>query len=116
MEVEWGKCEQAPSGWCYLRDASTIKCIGAVYVIFKASGKKSIIYVGQTFGLRARLQAHRRRFKAYGPTTNPLRVTWAFLDGQLLDGVERYLIDTLQPKEGSKGHPAASPIKVNLPW
>ena len=40
-------------------------------------------------------------------------VTWAIVPANQMDGIERYLADTLRPTVG-KQYPAVLPIPVNL--
>src|SRR5215471_11283363 len=66
--------------------------------------------------VKARLTAHRvdPAVGAYRPNGG-LWVTWAAVSQQALDGVERYLSETLRPLVGDR-FPEAAPIPVNLPW
>lgn len=92
-----------------------------VYVIYQPLsllGGHPYLYVGQGYGLGgvgARLTAHARdpRISQYRKR-GPIYVTWAVAPAFNLDGIERYLADTLQPLEGER-HPNAWPIPVNLP-
>ncbi len=80
-----------------------------VYVIWSGS---STVRVGQGI-IRDRLGKHRndRAITAY-PS---LLVTWAPVEKNYRDGVERYLANTLKPKVGD-AFPDTIPIAVNLPW
>lgn len=84
-----------------------------VYVILEIATGKAV-RVGQG-DINDRLGRHYNdpeiRIAAY---LNPLGVTWAHVDPRDVDGVERYLGDTLRPKVGSH-FPNAVPIEVNLP-
>lgn len=45
-----------------------------------------------------------------------LYLTWAGLDADQRDGVERFLYDLLKPQVYEGAAPAVPPIMVNLPW
>lgn len=86
--------------------------VSGVYVIWNQSWT---IRLGQG-DVASRLLEHREnhlitRHAAQGE----LWVTWAPVSALLQDGVERYLAERLQPKEGER-FPAAAAIPVNLPW
>lgn len=93
-----------------------------VYVIWKEQltlmdflshgSRKKAVRIGQG-DIKSRLKAHRRdeKIARHG---SPLYVTWAAVDTNSVNGVERYLADTLEPLEGST-FPTDDPIRVNLP-
>jgi hypothetical protein len=116
MQLTWNKCEG--NAWCNLINLNLghphFQGMEGVYVIWHAGANPATVYVGQG-SIAARLQAHRTEpaILAYGPYG--LFVTWARVDRQSRDGVERYLADRLTPRVGS-AHPHAIPIPVNLPW
>ena len=88
--------------------------MSGVYVIWHGGSNPSTVYVGQGF-IRDRLKAHRNKPEIQQYQSINLYVTWAAAPDNQLDGIERYLADSLQPKEGSS-HPNATPIPVNSPW
>ena len=81
-----------------------------VYVIYQighGTNPNVCVYVGQGV-IRDRLSRRRYELDEYYHT-GELVVTWAELDESLLDGVERYLADTLKPLEGER-HPDVDPF------
>ena len=72
------------------------------------------MYVGQGEVAR-RIKEHRSDPSITSHSrSGTLYITWAQVDASFRNGIERYLADTLQPKEGSH-HPNDLPIAVNLP-
>lgn len=66
--------------------------------------------------IASRLEAHQidQNILRYGADDDPLMATWAILDEQYIDGVERYLGERLTPLLGER-FPDVEPIEVNLP-
>lgn len=86
-----------------------------VYVIWHAGEPSRTVRVGQG-DIASRLNAHRRdqeisRYARFGE----LYVTWATVPESQMDGVERYLAETLAPQVGD-AFPDCLPIAVNGPW
>ncbi|MGD9872707.1 MAG: hypothetical protein AB7T27_00415 [Kiritimatiellia bacterium] len=85
-----------------------------VYVIWQTTVTTgNVVKVGQGV-IRDRLQSHREDPVIQKHNTGGLSVTWAKVDGRSVDGVERYLGDTLTPKVAHR-FPDVTPIAVNLP-
>lgn len=108
--VNWVKC--SGNVWCGLErlTLSTVKGSG-VYAIWAGN---TWVYVGQG-DVAARLQSHRSESAILEyRRSGELMVTWAVVPANQMDGIERYLADTLRPAVG-KQHPAVFPIPVNLP-
>ncbi len=112
MTLEWGKC--LPNGnWCSLKnlnlDHEVFNDLNGVYIIWAGT---ETIRVGSGI-IKNRLKEHRENpeIKAY---SNPM-VTWAKVNGNQMEGVEKYLADSLNPKIGER-FPDRTPIEVNLPW
>ena len=110
--LQWVKCKE--DNWCSF---STVKLDSVdtfgVYVIWKPGMEGgNVIRVGQG-DVKDRIVDHRNdpEIMAYEPE---LRVTWAAVDMLYVDGVERYLGNTLRPAVG-KHFPDVEPIPVNLP-
>lgn len=108
--VSWVQCTGGV--WCALErvDLRTVNGSG-VYVIWAGN---RWVYVGQG-DIASRVQAHKSNpvilaFRNIGQ----LMVTWAMVPASQMDGIERYLADTLAPAVGEQ-HPAVLPIPVNLP-
>lgn len=107
------------SRWCefQLLDASSLGEIRGVYIIWKAKvgSDYRAVYVGQG-DIADRLSVHQNRsdINAHQSGEYTLYVTCARVPEPQIDGVERYLADTLDPLIGEK-HPDVDPIRVNLP-
>ena len=96
-----------------LADLSQVDVVGVYVIWFRGQGH-NIVRVGQG-RIAQRLTEHRNDPQVLAfKNSGPLFVTWAELPAQYLDGVERYLADTLHPLIGDV-FPAALPIAVNLP-
>lgn len=116
MNVYWVRCQN--NTWCQLDTLNLnhnhFNNLRGVYIIWywDSQGKPKAVKVGQGF-IRERLAANRNdsQIQAY----KGLYVTWVSLPPHLLDGVERYLGNTLQPIVGYL-FPNVQPISVNLPW
>lgn len=120
MEVSWIKC--TGDSWCPLKivNLSGVTAFG-VYVIWYepiARGMirpaRQVVRLGQG-NIKERLEAHRNDpviTKHSGVAQ--LLVTWAEVDKNYVDGVEKYLADTLNPIEG-EAFPDCLPTIVNQP-
>jgi hypothetical protein len=103
---QWGLLE-----WVRLADVTDT----GVYVIWHEGNPARIVQIGSG-NIAERLLAHRRdteilAYKKFGA----LRVTWAAVPADLLEGVERFLADALAPRVGAAS-PDVRPVVVNLPW
>ena len=108
--VNWVMC--SGDVWCGLERLalSTVRGAG-VYAIWAGN---TWLYVGQG-DIASRLQSHRGDSTILAYRSNgELMVTWAVVPANQMDGIERYLADTLRPAVG-KLYPAVLPIPVNLP-
>lgn len=113
--VVWATCGD-DNHWCALE---TLKLplahdTSGVYIIWHEGSPPHTVDVGQG-DISDRLDEHQNdknilRHNKRGK----LRVTWTSVDKDSVDGVERYLADTLKPLEGRRW-PKVPPIKVNLP-
>lgn len=113
MNLNWGTCGNN-SSWCGF---FSVNLAGqyfdgkeGVYIIWQKEG--SVIRVGKGI-IRDRLTDHRndKEISLY----TDLFVTWAVVEPQRQNGVERYLADSLHPRVGDV-FPDVDPIEVNLPW
>ena len=114
MKVEWNKCKgDKENDWCSLLtvnlDHEHFNDLKGVYIIW--SGKQ-VVRVGSGV-IRDRLKEHRdnpeiKKFK-------DLQVTWAPVNANQMEGVEKYLADELNPAIGER-FPDRTPIEVNFPW
>jgi hypothetical protein len=116
MNVEWIKCG---TEWCPFQtvDLSKVQAVG-VYAIWHAANAMAgvparYVRIGQG-DVKERIAKHRSdpditRYAPFG-----LWVTWAAVPQGLLNGVENYLADKLDPLVGER-FPNVVPIQVNLP-
>jgi hypothetical protein len=116
QNLVWNRCEG--NLWCPLLTVNLqhphFQNLGGVYIIWHSGPTPWTVYVGQG-NIADRLAHHRSdqqilKYSAWG-----LFVTWASVPLPSRNGIERYLADQLQPREGV-AHPDATPIVVNLPW
>lgn len=112
LELYWKKCGD-DGHWCNLANLSLskLKDVG-VYIIWHTGDPGRVVRVGQG-NISERLAEHRTNPKItnYGE----LLVTWAIVDAQNRNGVEKYLADTWSPPVG-EAFPDVSPIAVNSPF
>ncbi len=120
--LKWTKCEG--DQWCTLSrvnlDHPHFKGLQGVYIIWHGGTGGTqpwTVYVGQG-AIAERLAEHRRnpeilKYSQHGG----LFVTWAQWHVLMpsLDGMEKFLADTLKPRVGSR-HPSVASVEVNLPW
>jgi len=112
LALKWGTCGD-DNHWCdFLKlnlTADLFKDMKGVYIIW--SGKQVVRLGSGT--IKDRIAAHRRdkEITAY----KNLRVTWAKVNANQMEGVEKYLADILDPAIGD-AFPERTPIPVNLPW
>ena len=114
-QLNWIKCDG--NTWCPLLTLnlahSHFNGLDGVYIIWHGGPTPRTVYVGQG-NIKDRLSAHRVDPQILKYSTFGLFTTWANVDTQSQDGVERYLADSLSPLEGTH-HPVALPIPVTLP-
>ena len=88
-----------------------------VYILWQQPNSYSkIIYAGQGW-IKHRFSTHRGdpRIVKYSRSGHPLYVAWAEVpDINLVDGIENYIHDSLNPLE-VRLSPRANPVLVNLP-
>ena len=121
-QLSWIKCDG--NTWCPLLTLnlahSHFNGLDGIYIIWHGGPAPQTVYVGQG-NIKDRLSAHRVDPRILKYSTSGLFTTWADVDTQSQDGVERYLADRLGPLEGAH-HPVAppiavvTPIPVTLPW
>jgi hypothetical protein len=111
LTVSWGTCGDN-NHWCdFIKlDLSSdyFKDLKGVYIIWNADG---VVRVGSGI-IKDRIAAHRedKEITAY----KDLVVTWAQVNANQMEGVEKFLADQYNPKIGER-FPDRTPIKVNLP-
>lgn len=111
LTVNWGTCGD-DSHWCsFLNlnlDTDYFKKLKGVYLIWSGD---TAVRVGSGI-IKDRILAHRedKEITAY----KNLKVTWAEVNANQMEGVEKYLADQYNPKVGER-FPDRTPITVNLP-
>jgi hypothetical protein len=112
MEVYWGKCGNN-SHWCSFKnlnlDSDGFKNKKGVYIIWSG---ETVVRVGCGI-IKDRIAYHRDNSEINQYPN--LKVTWAEVNENQMEGVEKYLSDVLTPVVGER-FPDRTPIKVNLPW
>lgn len=116
LTLSWGTCKVKYSKdkhWCDLEklnlDHEIFENLKGVYIIWS---HKNVIRLGSGT-IKERLKEHRENPEI---TEYPdLKVTWAKVNANQMEGVEKYLADKLKPLVGER-FPNRIPIKVNLPW
>lgn len=116
MTLKWMKCQG--DVWCKLNsvnlDHEHFDGMEGVYIIWHGGPSAATVYVGQG-NIRDRLIRHRSNPVIQRYDNLDLYVTWAAVPSESQSGVEKYLADTLGPKEGDK-FPDVTPVSVNVPW
>jgi len=112
MNVNWGKCGD-DSHWCSFKnlnlDSDSFKDKRGVYIIWYS---ETVVRLGSGI-IKDRIEAHRK-----DPEINKypdMKVTWAKINANQMQGVEAYLADVLEPVVGER-FPDRTQIEVNLPW
>lgn len=112
MNVKWGTCGD-DSHWCDFHklnlNSDGFKDKKGVYIIWSG---ETIVRLGSGI-IKDRITDHRDNPEiiAY----KDLKVTWAKVNANQMQGVEKYLADVLDPAVGER-FPDRTPIEVNLPW
>lgn len=112
LALSWGTCGE-DGHWCNFSNLNLtndlFKDLKGVYIIW--SGKQ-VVRLGSGI-IKDRIAAHRKdeKITAYAN----LKVTWAKVNGNQMEGVEKYLADNLNPAVG-EAFPDRTPIPVYLPW
>ena len=119
MKVYWIRCQN--NTWCPLNTVNLrldrFDNLRGIYIIWYQDnlGNPRTVRVGQGF-IRERLTAHRSDPQIQAYASQNLYVTWTNIPPHVLDGVERYLGETLIPLVGYLFPTTEPPIPVNLPW
>lgn len=111
LELKWTKC--MGDVWCDFHRVNLSHAhfdnLSGVYVIWS---NKITVRVGSGI-IKDRIADHRNDPQI---TAFPnLRVVWAQVNRNQMQGVEKYLSDLLNPKVGER-FPNVTPIPVNWPW
>lgn len=116
MNVHWNRCHG--DIWCKLNGVNLsdkhFENMTGVYVIWHGGNTPRTVRVGQGY-IKDRIAAHRLDSEVQAYKQHGLFVTWASIQEHLLDGVEAYLAQQLNPLVGNR-FPNVSPTAVNLPW
>lgn len=116
MLLNWRRCQG--DVWCKLNhvnlDHEHFNDKSGVYIIWHGGPEPKVVYIGQG-DIRVRLKKHRTDLEIQQYAHLDLYVTWATVSQQDRDGIEAYLADYWNPKEGEQ-HPDARLINVNSPW
>lgn len=111
LTVTWMKCEE--DHWCPFDNLNLANDhfneLSGVYIIWSGT---DVIRIGSGI-IRDRIEAHRNdeEITAY----ENLLVTWAQVNVNQMEGVEKFLADRYSPLVGER-FPDREPISVNLPW
>jgi hypothetical protein len=112
MKVQWGTCGD-DKHWCDFKnlnlDSDNFEDKKGVYIIWSG---ETVVRLGSGL-IKDRITDHR---------DNPdiikyknLKVTWAKVNANQMQGVEKYLSEALEPVVGER-FPDRTSIEVNLPW
>lgn len=111
MIVNWMKCEE--ENWCSLLNLNLgndhFNNLMGVYIIWSNT---TIVRVGSGI-IKDRIADHRN--DPLITKYSELRVTWAKVNANQMEGVEKFLADQLSPTVGER-FPNRAAIEVNLPW
>lgn len=111
LDLNWTKCQG--DVWCDFNKLNLshehFNDLSGVYIIWS---NKTTVRVGSGI-IKDRISAHRN-----DPAINNypnLKVIWAKVNRNQMQGVEKYLSDKLNPVIGER-FPNVTPIEVNWPW
>lgn len=115
LNLNWGKYDNGE--WCGLINLNLnnpfFENLEGVYVIWHGGLQPRWVRVGQG-NIRDRLGKHREDNDILAYKGHGLYVTWAPVNANIRDGIERYLGESLNPLVGSR-FPDVLPIPVNIP-
>ena len=110
--LNWKTCSQ---GWCSFERLITDNLdYDGIYMIFYQGRPGRVVRLGQG-NIRERILRHRNDAEVMRYSGRGLYATWAAVDRQYLDGIERYLADKWNPLVGDV-FPDVRPIAVNSPF
>jgi len=111
INLSWGKC--VGGDWCNLLTVNleheVFNDLKGVYIIWSGA---QVIRLGSGI-IKDRLKNHRENPEI--TKYKNLKVTWAQVNANQMEGVEKYLSDLYNPLVGER-FPNRTPIKVNSPW
>ena len=98
-----------------LRDLAAARGVSGVYLIWAdRAGSRTWMFAGEAGDLGSRLQRHQTDIDMNGAASGQLHVAWAPVATVHRQGVLRYLVDMLAPRDADP-LTAARPMPVNLP-
>lgn len=117
LELSWTKCQD--NNECDLLalnlENDHFDNLVGIYIIWHSGLHPAVVRLGQGI-IKDRLREHRSDSEIlYYEKEGKLYATWADVSQRYIDGVERYLANTWNPKIGSS-FPDVNPIEVNSPW
>ena len=116
QQLNWTKCNG--ERWCNFEnlnlDHNHFDNLEGVYMIWHGAPTPSVVRVGQGV-IRDRIASHRKDSQILKYSDKNLYVTWAKVDEEKRDGIERFLAENWAPLVGDK-FPEAEKIEVNSPW
>ncbi|MCG2660572.1 MAG: hypothetical protein L6437_10050 [Kiritimatiellae bacterium] len=111
MDIKWNKC--TGDVWCSLANLDLghehFNNLKGVYIIWSG---KTVFRLGSGI-IKDRLKEHRENPEI--SKYPDLYVTWAQVNANQMEGVEKFLADQLNPLVGDR-FPGRTPIQVNFPW
>lgn len=118
--LHWGMCTPENPHWCNFRtlQLSGLDNLVGVYIIWLEVDPLEVVYVGQG-NISERIAEHRRNEhikQVMDEIDAALRVTWAEVPKAMLNGIERYLGELLEPLVSKEFPKEDHPIRVNLPF
>lgn len=116
QQLDWIKCDG--KRWCNFEnlnlDHNHFDNLKGVYMIWHGAPMPSVVRVGQGV-IRDRIASHKKDPQILKYSDKNLYVTWAKVNEEKRDGIERFLAENWTPLVGNK-FPEAEKIEVNSPW
>ncbi len=111
MKLTWIKCTSGK--WCEFMTVNlTHEHFNNLIGVYMVWSGEIVIRLGSGV-IKDRIAAHRENSEI--TKYDNLKVTWAEVDEDDMQGVEKYLADTFNPAVGDR-FPDLDPIVVNSPW
>jgi len=111
LSIDWMKCQN--DVWCGFANLNLnhehFNNLKGVYIFWS---NNTVVRLGSGI-IKDRISDHRTN--ANITKYSDLKVTWAKVNANQMEGVVKYLADTLNPVIGER-FPDRTPIEVNLPW
>ena len=111
LTLNWMRCQN--DVWCSFKnlnlDHEHFNNLKGVYIIWF---NNTAVRLGSGI-IKDRISDHRTNTDI--SKYSNLKVTWTNVNANQMEGVEKYLADSLNPIVGER-FPDRTPIEVNLPW